>query len=68
MSFFIKPALYLLGPKPEDPAKVWKTLPGHSKKKAWFNKLKLLRKLSDLKLKDRKSVQKHVKALIEICD
>ena len=59
---------YLLGPDPEDPAAVWKKLADQFQKKTWVNKLTLRRKLHNLKLKDGQSVQKHVKALMEIFD
>ena len=60
--------LYLLGPDPVDPAEVWKKLADQFQKKTWSNKLTLCRKLYDLKLKDGKSVQKHLKVLTEIFD
>ena len=61
-------ASILLGPDPEDPAAVWKKLADQFQKKTWANKLRLRRKLHNLKLKDGQSVQKHVKALTEIFD
>ena len=60
--------LYLLGSGPEHPAAVWNKLADQFQKKTWSNKLTLQRKLYDLKLKEGKSVQKHIKALTEIFD
>ena len=60
--------LYLLGPDPEHPAVVWKKLADQFQKNTWANKLALQRKLCNLKLKDGKSMQKHVKMLTEIFD
>jgi len=59
--------LYLLG-EPEDPAAVWNKLADQFQKKTWANKLALRRKLYSLRLKDGDSVQKHIKAMIEIFD
>lgn len=59
--------LYLIG-DPEDPVVVWEKLADQFQKKTWANKLALRRKLYSLRLKDGDSVQKHVKAMIEIFD
>ena len=58
--------LYLLVADPENPAVVWKKLADLVQKKTWANKLNLRRKLYNLKLKDRQSMQKHVKMLTKI--
>ena len=58
--------LYLLVADPENPAVVCKKLADLVQKKTWANKLNLRRKLYNLKLKDRQSMQKHVKMLTEI--
>ena len=57
--------LYLIG-EPGDPSTVWKKLSDQFQKKSWANKLALRRKLYSLRLKEGDSVQKHVKAMIEI--
>ncbi len=59
--------LYLLG-EPENPVTVWKKLSDQFQKKTWANKLELRRKLYSLRLKEGKSVQKHVKTMTEIFD
>ena len=60
--------LYLPGADAENPAVVWKKLADLVQKKTWASKLTLRRKLYNLKLKDRQSMQKHVKMLTEIFD
>ena len=59
--------LYLIG-EPEDPITVWKKLADQFQKKTWANKLELRRRLYSLRLKDRDSVQRHVKAMTEVFD
>lgn len=59
--------LYLIG-EPEDPIVVWKKLFDQFQKKTWANKLALRRKLYSLRLKDRDSVQEHIKVLTETFD
>ena len=60
--------LYLPGADAENPAVFWKKLADLVQKKTWASKLTLRRKLYNLKLKDRQSMQKHVKMLTEIFD
>lgn len=57
--------LYLLG-KPEDSRTVWKKLADQFQKKTWSNKLALRRRLNNLRLNERESVQRHVKAMTEL--
>ena len=57
--------LYLL-PDPVCPVAVWKKLADQFQKKSWANKLALRRKLHSLKLKDKGSVQQHIKSLMEV--
>ena len=57
--------LYLLG-DPQDPAVVWKTLEDQFQKKSWANKIRLRRKLSNLKVEEGQPIQKHLKNLSEI--
>ena len=57
--------LYLLG-DPQDPAVVWKTLEDQFQKKSWANKLRLRRRLYNLKVDEDQPIQKHLKNLSEI--
>ena len=57
--------LYLIGDHKE-PKDVWMKLENHFQKKTWANKLELRRKLSACRLKEGKSVEGHVKEMIEI--
>ena len=57
--------LYLLG-DPQDPADVWKKLEDQFQKKSWANKLRLRRKLYNLKVDEDQPIQKHLKSMSEI--
>lgn len=57
--------LYLIG-DPSDPKEVWKKLQNTFQKKTWANKLRLKRKLYNMKLKPGDSLQVHLKDFIEI--
>ena len=57
--------LYLLG-DPQDPSVVWKTLEDQFQKKSWANKLRLRRRLYNLKIDEDQSIQKHLKTMSEI--
>ena len=57
--------LYLLG-DPQDPSVVWKTLEDQFQKKSWANKVRLRRKMTNLKVEDDQPIQKHLKNLSEI--
>ena len=57
--------LYLLG-DPCDPAVVWNILQNTFMKKTWSNKLRLKRRLYNLKLKPGESLQEHLKEFVEI--
>ena len=59
--------LYLLG-EPEDPVVVWKKLSDQFQKKTWANKLGLRRRLYSLRLKERDSVQEHIRKMTEVFD
>ena len=59
--------LYLLG-EPEDPVVVWKKLSDQFQKKTWANKLELRRRLYSLRLKERDSVQEHIRKMTEVFD
>ena len=62
----IEPSLlYLLG-DPQDPVVVWEKLAAQFQKKTWANKLALRRKLYSLRLKERQSVQQHIKEMTEV--
>ena len=57
--------LYLIG-DPTDPVDVWKKLQDTFQKKTWANKLRLKRKLYNMKLKEGDSLQLHLKSFIEL--
>ena len=57
--------LYLLG-DPQDPSVVWKTLEDQFQKKSWANKLRLRRRLYNLKIDEDQPIQKHLKSMSEI--
>ena len=59
--------LYLIG-NPEDPVEIWKKLANQFEKKTWATRLDLRRKLHLLRLKDGKSAQGHIKAMLELFD
>ena len=63
---YIDPFLLYLLRDPTDPTAVWERLSTQFQKKTWANKLALRRRLHSLQLKERQSVQEHVKALTEI--
>ena len=58
--------LYLLGSEPTEPAVVWKQLSEQFQKNSWANKVSLRRKLSNMKMGSRDSVQKHLKSMTEL--
>ena len=60
--------LYVIGPDPSDPAKVWKALADQFQRKTWANKLELKWKLFSMRLSEGDSVQDHVKSMTEVCD
>lgn len=57
--------LYLLG-DPSDPAVVWTTLQNVFMKKTWSNKLRLKKKLYNLKLIPGGNLQEHLKEFVEL--
>ena len=57
--------LYLMS-NPQDPVVIWKKLVNQFEKKMWATRLDLYRKLHLLQLKDRHSVQTHVKVITEL--
>ena len=57
--------LYLIG-DPTDPAVVWQKLQDTFQKKTWANKLRLKRRLYNMKLKPGDSLQLHLKNFIEL--
>ena len=59
--------LYIIG-DPDDPKKVWEKLRDTYQKKSWANKLRLKRRLYNMKLKPSESLQQHLKNFIEIFD
>ena len=59
--------LYLIG-DPTDPADLWIKLKDTFQKKTWANKLRLKRKLYNMKLKPGESLQLHLKSFIELFD
>ena len=54
--------LYLLG-DPMDLVTMWKKLSDQFQKKTWTNKLELRRRLYSLRLKERDSVQEHIRKM-----
>ena len=59
--------LYLLG-DPTDPVEVWRKLQDIFQKKSWSNKLRLKKKLYNMKLEDGGDLQSHLKNFMEIYD
>ena len=59
--------LYLLG-DPVDPTVVWKKLQDTFVAKTWANKLRLKRKLYNMRLKEGDLLQNHLKCFIELYD
>ena len=57
--------LYLIG-DPVDPSVVWNKLSDQFQRKTWANKLRLRRKLCNLRLHDGDSMQAHLKEMLEI--
>ena len=59
--------LYLLG-DPECPTEVWRKLQDVFQKKSWSNKLRLKKKLYNMKLTDEGNLQEHLKNFVELFD
>ena len=59
--------LYLIG-DPVEPDAVWTKLQDVFQKKSWSNKLRLKKKLYNLKLADNGSMQEHLKSFVELFD
>jgi len=59
--------LYLLG-DPSDPREVWLKLQNQFQKNTWANKLRLKKRLYNMKLKPGQSLQEHLKVFIETFD
>ena len=57
--------LYIIG-DPVDPKIVWQQLQDTFQKKTWANKLRLKRKLYNMKLEPGDSLQEHLKAFVEL--
>ena len=57
--------LYLLG-DPQDPKIVWEKIANQFQKKSWANKYALRKRLNSLKLKEKGSVQQHIKEMMEV--
>ena len=57
--------LYIIG-DPVDPKIVWQQLQDTFQKKTWANKLRLKRKLYNMRLKPGDSLQEHLKAFVEL--
>ena len=59
--------LYIIG-DPVDPKIVWEKLRDTYQKKSWANKLRLKRRLYNMKLRPNENLQQHLKDFIEIFD
>ena len=59
--------LYLIG-DPTEPNSVYKKLQDVFQKKSWSNKLRLKKKLYNLKLAENGSMQEHLKSYVELFD
>ena len=59
--------LYLLG-DPTDPREVWQKLENTFQMKTWSNKLRLKKKLYNMKLESGENLQEHLKSFIELFD
>ena len=57
--------LYIIG-EPQEPSEVWKKLTNTFQRKSWANKLRLRRKLYNLKLKEGDNMQDHLKIFVDI--
>ncbi|KAF2359199.1 Zinc finger CCHC-type [Trinorchestia longiramus] len=57
--------LYLLG-EPTDPVEVWRKFQNTFQKKSWANKLRLKKKLFNMKLKNGQNLQDHLKVFVEL--
>ena len=64
----IDPKLLYLIPDPIDPALVWRQLQDTFQKKTWANKLRLKRKLYNMRLQEDDDLQLHLKNFIELFD
>ena len=57
--------LYLIG-DPKEPVEVWQKLRSQFQKKTWANKLVLRHRIHSLHLKEKESVQEHIKKMTEL--
>ena len=57
--------LYLIG-DPKEPVEVWQKLRSQFQKKTWANKLVLRNRIHSLRLKEKESVQEHIKKMTEL--